>query len=301
MARYLYWYRNTLRTSDLLPVHLSSSDELFMCYILDQRMHEISPIGLCRTGESRKRFLLDALQELNAELIKLGGNLIIRSGSVTDQLKHLLNHLHIDTLIYNKELGIEEQTDEQHIEKYCHQIQIKTITTNLNFFTNFNQLPFEITNTPKIFTEFRKKIEETQCYQLQFQYSVLSCSPGESERLPHSNQIIPLQGGCVTGKKRIHEYIHDKQLARSYKQTRNELLGLNFSTKFSPYLAIGCISPSQIHTELTSHEKEFGSNESTYWIKFELLWRDFFRYVFLQHRYRIFCKSGLSINRMHFD
>lgn len=37
-----------------------------------------------------------------------------------------------------------------------------------------------------------------------------------------------------------------------YKETRNGMLGADYSTKFSPWLAHGCLSPRTIHDEVNS-------------------------------------------------
>ncbi|MGB0980439.1 MAG: FAD-binding domain-containing protein, partial [Croceimicrobium sp.] len=75
-----------------------------------------------------------------------------------------------------------------------------------------------------------------------------------------------------------------------YKNTRNGLIGDSYSSKFSPWLALGCISAREIYWELNKFEEEVKSNSSTYWMYFELLWRDFFRFTAL--------KEGRSFFRM---
>lgn len=40
----------------------------------------------------------------------------------------------------------------------------------------------------------------------------------------------------------------------AYKDTRNGLLGLDFSTKLSAWLALGCISARQVHWKLIDFE-----------------------------------------------
>ena len=42
-------------------------------------------------------------------------------------------------------------------------------------------------------------------------------------------------------------------------------------------LGAGCISARQIYDELKRFEEEVESNESTYWLFFELLWREYFQ------------------------
>ncbi|MFN7013467.1 MAG: FAD-binding domain-containing protein, partial [Bacteroidia bacterium] len=74
----------------------------------------------------------------------------------------------------------------------------------------------------------------------------------------------------------------------------NELLGTDFSSHFSPWLALGVISPQTILTYLREFENQYGANESTYWLWFELLWRDFFRYQMMKHGRLFFLKGGIA-------
>jgi len=70
-------------------------------------------------------------------------------------------------------------------------------------------------------------------------------------------------------------------------------LGGDYSTKFSPWLAHGCLSPKQIYAEVRRYEASRGNNESTYWVIFELLWRDFFRLMAKKYGDKIFLKGGI--------
>ena len=102
-------------------------------------------------------------------------------------------------------------------------------------------------------------------------------------------------GGELNAMENIKKYFQSN-LPQSYKDTRNNLIGINFSTKFSPWLALGFISPRQIYAYLKDYELKFLANESTYWIFFELLWRDFFRFIFIKYGDKFFYKSGLGLN-----
>ena len=56
----------------------------------------------------------------------------------------------------------------------------------------------------------------------------------------------------------------------------------------------GCISPRRIRSEVKRYECTYKPNQSTYWIVFELMWRDYFKFIAIQHGSRIFHKSGLK-------
>jgi deoxyribodipyrimidine photo-lyase len=91
----------------------------------------------------------------------------------------------------------------------------------------------------------------------------------------------------------VKDYFSDKK-ALEYKQTRNELMGNDFSTKFSVWLAHGLISARQIFTSLKNYEENNGANESTYWILFELLWRDYFRLLHFKYDRKLYFPFGLK-------
>ena len=50
---------------------------------------------------------------------------------------------------------------------------------------------------------------------------------------------FPFVGGETSGLERLHHYLWKSHSVETYKETRNGLLGVDYSTKFSPWLAIG--------------------------------------------------------------
>lgn len=103
-----------------------------------------------------------------------------------------------------------------------------------------------------------------------------------------AKSAFPFQGGESVGIKRIEHLITSGSMTQ-YKDTRNGMLGTDFSTKLSAWLALGCISARQVHkylldfedarTEVGKGTHGYGKGESkgTAAVRFELLWRDFFR------------------------
>lgn len=54
----------------------------------------------------------------------------------------------------------------------------------------------------------------------------------------------------------------------------------------------------QIAHEIERYQSERVSNKSTYWVIFELIWRDFFRFFSVKHGDKIFYKSGTTGHSM---
>ena len=100
-------------------------------------------------------------------------------------------------------------------------------------------------------------------------------------------------GGSDSAKERLDQYLWKSRKINYYKQTRNGLIGLDYSSKFSPWLANGSISPREIYWEIKEYEKDILKNQSTYWLVFELIWRDYFKYISLKYGSKIFKIGGI--------
>ena len=130
----------------------------------------------------------------------------------------------------------------------------------------------------------------------------LGYSPEEINQAtnPDERGVMTFVGGETAGLKRVQEYIFDKDLLKTYFDTRNGMLGGDYSTKFSPWLAHGCISPRFIAKECKRYEDETGIvNKSTYWVVFELLWGCYFRLFSLKHGDKIFLLDGILGREAH--
>lgn len=115
----------------------------------------------------------------------------------------------------------------------------------------------------------------------------------------------PFIGGETAAQARL-KHLVQSGLAKMYQQTRNGLLGADFSTKLSAYLAQGCITARQVHAMLVSYEdgtcmfsKDVdgygqGENEGTKSIRQELLWRDYMRLCHKKFGDKLFRLEGFN-------
>ncbi|KAI9163464.1 putative cryptochrome DASH [Paramyrothecium foliicola] len=113
----------------------------------------------------------------------------------------------------------------------------------------------------------------------------------------------PFKGGETEGIERVQYLVKSGHMS-SYKETRNGLVGPDFSTKLSAYLALGCVTARQIHHELIKFEDGrdklyaetdgfgHGENDGTKAIRFELLWRDYMRLCTMKFGPALFRRSG---------
>ncbi|KPM35399.1 putative cryptochrome DASH, mitochondrial [Neonectria ditissima] len=115
----------------------------------------------------------------------------------------------------------------------------------------------------------------------------------------------PFIGGETCAWDRLHHLVKNGGMFY-YKETRNGLLGPDYSTKLSAYLALGCITARQVHEELLKLENGTdpayvrsrgfggGENEGTKAVRFELLWRDYMRLCTMKFGSRLFRLSGFK-------
>jgi deoxyribodipyrimidine photo-lyase len=168
-------------------------------------------------------------------------------------------------------------------------------------------LPFGIKDIPDVFTVFRKRVEKETLVRGAFHAPNMINSPvipelelpeladlGLEEVEKDSRAVLDFQGGETEAKSRLKHYFFETRSLSIYKETRNGLLGADYSSKFSPWLAHGCISPRWIYHQIQAYEHLHGANESTYWLVFELLWRDYFRFMMKKYGSHLFFQNGFN-------
>lgn len=140
-------------------------------------------------------------------------------------------------------------------------------------------LPCDPAAVPRTYTPFRQFVERAgvRCTaplstptRLPPLPAGVACPTIEAPDVP-----LVAAGGESAGLRHWRQY-RDRRLPDTYKETRNGLLGWDYSSKLSPWLAWGCISPRRVADDLARYERQWAANEGTYWLWFELLWRDFF-------------------------
>eukprot|EP01041_Mallomonas_annulata_P003815 gene3815-7597_t len=106
--------------------------------------------------------------------------------------------------------------------------------------------------------------------------------------------VLSFQGGETAALQRVNYYIKNGvNRLSTYKQTRNGMIGGDYSSKLSPWLALGCISVKKIYEEIKKFENNTGiANESTYWLVFELLWRDYMQFYGMKYGNKLFHLGG---------
>ena len=310
MKTILYWLRNDLRIHDnvILSTKLSSNDRLIPIYIFDNRFNEKHPLGFPRISSYRKKFLLETLSDLKNSFNKLKSDLLIYYGQPEVIIPKIASKYGVDIVYCTKEHSHEEIEHEVLVNKNLGNIPLKCVEQLT--LIHPEHLPFDIKNVPDTFSAFRKAVEKE--LKIRSPFDGPKRLPPLPESFKNNNFDFSLEftqfhalkmdkrsafnfrGGETEGLNRLKDYIWNKGLITNYKNTRNGMIGSDYSSKFSPWLALGALSPRIIYSEVNRFEREVLKNESTGWMIFELIWRDYFRFITMKYGNKLFSKSGIK-------
>ncbi len=309
MKTSIIWFKTDLRLHDneTLIKAIAQSDEIIPVYCFDVSQFETTSFGFKKTGSFRAQFLLESLSDLDQNLRKIGSGLLIVKGKPEVEIPKIVQQYKATKVFAKREVSYEEKQTETRVQEELFKLKCELKTFSTSTLYHAEDLPFSIKDIPDVFTNFRKKTEKDATIRDAFNEPNEIKSPEiEPLKLPSlqdlgldvvaidSRSVLQFKGGETEAIIRLNHYFFDTHCISKYKETRNGMVGADYSSKFSPWLALGCISPRFIYNELKKYELQFGANESTYWLVFELLWRDYFRFMMKKYNAKFFHLAGIQ-------
>lgn len=306
---HLIWFRNDLRVEDntsLTKAYLG--EKVIAIYCFDPFYFEKDAFGFKKTEKYRAQFLIETVSELKENLSKLNIDLLVFHNKPETILPEIIQKHNITKVFLQKEWTQEETDTFNRVKEQCEPA--------IAFEERFDQFLYhpedsayqDLEELPEVFTQFRKVSEKKVSVR-----ELLSVPESKSKenRIQNDTQIptltdlglenfekdprtaFPFSGGEQEGMKRIQHYFWETKKLAYYKKTRNGLLGIDYSSKLSPWLANGSLSARMIYWQVKQFEKQIQKNQDTYWLIFELIWRDYFKYISLKHGNAIFKIGGI--------
>ena len=306
MKKSIYWFRKNLRLRDNPSLFnaINDNDEIIFIYIIDLQTYNPNGLDIHEIGDFRKKFMMESVLDLEKNLKSKKIHLHVFEGDKFKILEEIRSSHGIDTIYCSKEVGWYEEEDEKKlIDK-----NFELIMSEDPHLIEERELPFNLDNLPLIFTPFRKKVEKNSKIRNEIRElptikkAIVSTDLKFLSKIEvnniinHSNTAYPFEGGERNALERLKSYLWESHNITKYKETRNGLIGTEYSSKFSAYLSTGSISPVTIYHEIKKFEREVKKNSSTYWLIFELMWREFFRYVTKKGKKNIFKINGINGN-----
>ncbi|MBC7641811.1 MAG: DASH family cryptochrome [Flavobacterium sp.] len=305
----LIWFRNDLRVADnaSLSNAIKENEKVIGIYCFDPRQFEQSKYGnFKKTEKFRTKFNIESVRELKQNLEKLNISLLVYHQNPEDIIPNIISKYNVNDLYFQDEWTKDEVKIEKEIkQKIDASVQFKRVYDQFLFHPK--DIPFSINDIPNVFTQFRNKCEKSSKIRTESIAQAMSSSSlienrtiiptlkdlGFEDFVADSRNAFPFKGGENQATKRLENYFWETEKLSVYKETRNGLIGSDYSSKFSPWLANGCISARTIYWQICEYEQQVEKNDSTYWLIFELIWRDYFKYISMKYGQKIFKIGGI--------
>jgi deoxyribodipyrimidine photo-lyase len=306
----LVWFRNDLRVHDneILFEATRKADKVLPVYIFDPFYFKTTELGLSKTGNIRAKFLLESVADLRSNLQKLGGDLIVRIGNPAEIIPQLAQQYEVSEVYHHREVAFEETSISEEVEAALWKIKL-----NLKHFIGHTlyhkeDLPFPIKDIPDSFSIFKKKVERDSqvrpCIETPEQIHTPDITDrgniptlaelGLREPIEDPRTDFNYQGGEHAGLQQLEQYVSSQPL-NGVKGARHG----DHPSRLSAWISLGCLSMRWVYREVTQ-----GSPSSNSPLVLELLWRDYFRFMFKKHGKQFYSAErfkditgGLAVNQ----
>ena len=312
----LIWFRNNLRVNDNISLKkaIENHTKIIAVYFFDPKYYKKDEFGFKKTAKFRAKFTIETVAELQTNLSNINITLLTYCNTPENIIYKICNKFNVDTIYTQKEWTRDEIETNNSIKK--------TLAKNIFFVEDYSQFLYhpntvsaDFSKIPNVFTVFRKKLEKTVTIEKIVNISKLPKHNlienktqiatlkdlGFNDFKSTNKTAFPFSGGENVALKRLDYYFFKSKKIAFYKKTRNGLVGTDYSTKLSAWLANGSISAKTIYWKVKEFEAEFGANQSTYWVIFELIWRDYFKYISLKYHTKIFKIGGILEKNYHWN
>lgn len=308
------WFRNDLRLHDHPAlVHAIARCQREGLALLPVAWHgpsapEPTRWGFERVGPHRQAFRAQTLEGLGQGLRSLGSDLLVQGGASPLALAELALRTGAVGLVCEAIHAPEEQAEVAALR--AQGLAVDAVEQGGLF--DAAQLPWSPEAVPNVFTAFRQGVERLGLQPAEPLPSPQTLPPWPAAvarpAIPTPEAALPFgahddrssfpyglpawRGGEAAALAHLRAYLASGR-PHSYKATRNGLTGRDFASHWSPWLANGALSVRRVVADLKAFEAERGASDGSYWLWFELLWREHFRWMLRRHGPVLFRPQGL--------
>jgi deoxyribodipyrimidine photo-lyase len=274
----IVWFRRDLRVHDhpALRAALAQDDRVVPVFCLDEALLH----GRHASGP-RTQFMLECLAELDGALRERGSGLLLRRGRPERELAELVRqtsaralHFSSDVTPFARARGerVRSALEGSGVELHGH--------PGLGVIDELGAPRTQAGKPYTIFTPFHRTWERERRREVLGAPRKLPALPSRlaKGRIPSLRALgleqevaSPPPGGEHAARERLSRFLADD--VRSYGQGR-DALGEDSTSRLSPYLHFGCLSPREIEQRLPG-----GAGPEAF--RRQLCWRDFHHHVLL--------------------
>lgn len=312
--RGLVWFKNDLRLHDNEALTRAQEDcsALLFCYCIEKKDFEMLALGFKRIDVIRFKFMQQSVLDLKKNLEALGGHLIIGAVSALVTLpeliaEHGITDVYAEQEYASYEIGLVDDVIKLLPEIKFHFFWGKTLYHE-------DDIPFAIKKIPLTSKAYRIPVGTHAAPRITFSFpnALNAIKNIKNNKFPsyklygfdeneYENSKPFVEGGETAALERLEYYTFKSELLTGYRWSRNKSDGLDYSSKFSPYLALGCISARAIYEKVKDYETKIKKNQSTWWLVFELVWRDYFTFKAMRFGHAIFQTKGYKNKDIDWD
>ncbi|MFI6954321.1 cryptochrome/photolyase family protein [Nocardia sp. NPDC050408] len=258
-----------VRDNPMLTAAVGEGAAVVPLFVVDEQ------IVAGRSSPNRARFLAAALAELDTELHAAGGRLVVRYGDVVDEVDRIVRDVHADSVHVardvswysrKREAALRERLAARSCLLHAHPGSITAVdpaelspSSGRDHFAVFTPYYRRWLNTP-----LRRPLHAPR--------ELIVPTPVTGEPLPdyaardRTGSPRLAVGGAITGRKLLTEWLSGAVL--DYANHSDDLAS-DATSRLSPYLHFGCLSPTEVRTrtDLSSAGGQAFARQ--------LAWRDF--------------------------
>ena len=277
----IVWFRSDLRTKDnaALLAASQSTQPIICIYVLDESADETTDIG-----GAQKWWLHYSLKSLSASLNLLGGNLVLRRGDPEKIIKQLIAETDARTILWNRRYATSHIARDSSLKNELKQNGLDVISYDGALLHEPTQVKTGSGGPYRVYTPFWRAFSRSMeprspapapnilnAYHGELKSDVLDdwqllpSNPDWAEGI--KEQWSP---GEMGAQQRLDDFLDGP--IRNYKEGR-DFPSHNDTSKLSPHLAFGEITPYQIWAQVNVKHKENTPNKETF--RKEVVWREF--------------------------
>lgn len=309
----LVLFNQALRLTDNMLLQQTGNNIALL--LIDSRQYLNAQFGVPRASQKRLALTLALAENFRLQLQQQGIPLLCVFADATQVLPDLCKRLTITQLVMAEPVAPEE-------------LQLQQLATTLVSVQSYDlnslladELRPCVNSLPDSFTRFRlqrepqllvsppqAKIEITGCW-LTEAADEFQAEWQQQLRLYQAFSTTDLPIESTEQTKFIH-YLFGSKAVLHYKNSRNQFCDLpptsiepettagttQFASLVSTGLSHGTLSVRWLWHQICKFEQQFGSNEHCYWLRFELLWREYFRWQQRKFGCQIFRPHGLGLH-----
>jgi len=287
--RAIHWFRSDLRLRDntALAGAAARADQIALVFVFDDRL-----LSSSRVGPPRLRFLWESLERLASDLKRRGHRLVLRRGDPVEEIPRLIRETGAELLSFNRDPGPYARRRDTGVRGAAERAGARVLDCKDRVLFESADLRTRTGRPYRVYTPFRR------AWLTRFRED--RPLPAGPTRLPRpipglAAGRIPDLAGFGAGDDRTRIPLAGEAAARGRLQrfmedrigdyaSRRELPAVNGTSRLSPFLRFGLLSPRTCAEAALEVAASFPGRAGGAWKWIdELIWREFYSAILEEH------------------